>query len=706
MKLEEIKIGSRIEGLVPEEIATVVHTIPSGEGALTVIYNTPSIRIDQQVVYREMAERLQIAEGEKGYAFDAPAKKFKLGLEALRLSLGSGVDPLIAVYSSNIEPLPHQISAVYDKMLPRRPLRYVLADDPGAGKTVMAGLLIKELILRGDARRILVVAPGSLTEQWQDELNEKFDLPFDLFVPGMLANSRTGNPFNEYPMLIARLDQLSRGLSHNEQIQAALDTAEEWDLVIIDEAHKCSASRTGQDVHYTARYRLAEKLGAKSRHFLMMTATPHNGKEGDFRLWLALLDSDRFYGEARDDTRMDVSDVMRRLVKEKLLKFDGTRLFPPRYAHTVNYELSDEEMALYEHVSDYVRKEMNRAEALDDVRRRGRVGFALTILQRRLASSPEAIYQSLKRRRERLERQLENGDYCSNPLGNRDIDDIEDDLTAEEYEKLVEELNGMTASRTPGELRREIDVLKTLQTEAEELVNSGKDSKWRELQGLFTRIEGDEEYREAPGKMRKLIIFTEHRDTLEYLRQKIRNNIFGLENADAVRVIHGGIGRDTRRKTQEEFCNDPDVRVLIASDAAGEGVNLQRANLMINYDLPWNPNRIEQRFGRIHRIGQTLPCHLWNLVANQTREGRVFETLFVKLENQRKALGGRGLRCSRRCLYRGSAAGTADEGDSRRRHRRPLGAREDRSGNVDRESQGTDAPQGTYPRGHDPRDGL
>ena len=632
MKLEEIKVGDRIEGLVPEEIATIIQTVFSGDDALTLYYSTPSKPIEQQVIYREDAERLKPAGGKGGYLFDAPADRFKLGLEALRLSLGACVDPMIAVDSSKIEPLPHQISAVYERMLPRRPLRFVLADDPGAGKTVMAGLLIKEMILRADARRVMVVAPGSLTEQWQDELNEKFDLPFELFSTDMRETSRTGNPFNEYPLLIARLDQLARSQEYRDMIERA----EEWDLVIIDEAHKCSASRTSGKVDRTKRYETAELLGRKSRHYLMMTATPHNGKDSDFRLWLALLDSDRFAGPPRDDTRMDVADVMRRLVKEQLKNFDGTALFPPRYAYTANYDLSEREMALYQHVTHYVRTEMNRADSLDG-QRRGRVGFALTLLQRRLASSPKAILESLARRCERLNKQLELGGF-DDPRQWYDIQDPEEELTAEEYEKFVEQVSGLTASRSPEELMREIEALKRLVAEAMELVRSGEDSKWRELQGLFRAIEANREMCEQPGQMRKLIIFTEHRDTLEYLKEKIINYL-GLERRDAVVIIHGGIGRDTRRKVQEEFCNNPDVRVLIATDAAGEGVNLQRANLMINYDLPWNPNRIEQRFGRIHRIGQTLPCHLWNLVAHQTREGRVFGTLFAKLENQRRALG-------------------------------------------------------------------
>ena len=289
-------------------------------------------------------------------------------------------------------------------MLPRQPLRFLLADDPGAGKTIMAGLLIKELIARGDLQRCLVVCPGSLAEQWQDELYRRFHLPFEILTNDKLEAARTGNWFLETNLVIARLDKLSR----NEDVQEKLQAPDcRWDLVVCDEAHKMSATFFGGEIKYTKRYRLGQLLSTLTRHFLLMTATPHNGKEEDFQLFMALLDGDRFEGRFRDGVHTaDVSDLMRRMVKENLLKFDGTPLFPERIAYTVPYKLSDAEAQLYKDVTDYVREEFNRAEALQNDKRAGTVGFALTILQRRLASSPEAIYQSLRRRRERLESRL------------------------------------------------------------------------------------------------------------------------------------------------------------------------------------------------------------------------------------------------------------------------------------------------------------
>jgi SNF2 family DNA or RNA helicase len=315
------------------------------------------------------------------------------------------------VHTSVVDPLPHQITAVYEEMLPRQPLRFLLADDSGAGKTIMAGLFIRELIVRGDLQRCIVVCPGSLAEQWQDELYRRFQLPFEILTNDKLEAARTGNWFLENNLVIARLDKLSR----NEDVQAKLAAPDgRWDLVVCDEAHKMSATFFGGEIKYTKRYKLGQLLSTLTRHFLLMTATPHNGKEEDFQLFMALLDGDRFEGRFRDGVHTsDVSDLMRRMVKENLLKFDATPLFPERLAYTVPYKLSDAEAQLYKAVTDYVRQEFNRAEALQNDKRAGTVGFALTILQRRLASSPEAIYQSLAGERSDLRAAFVNWSFCS-----------------------------------------------------------------------------------------------------------------------------------------------------------------------------------------------------------------------------------------------------------------------------------------------------
>jgi SNF2 family DNA or RNA helicase len=649
-RLEDLTKGAVVRGVLTDRAVRVVDVEWHGSNAITLTYTDDSAgKPDQELLYRDNEPQLSVERVGRAWAMDADGSLFRLVSEAKRISLAYLFDPFLAVQTSNLDPLPHQIDAVYTKMLPRQPLRYLLADDPGAGKTIMAGLFCKELMIRGDVERCLVIAPGSLVEQWQDELWQKFGLNFEILTKDMIEAARSGNPFGEKPLLIARLDHLSR----NEELQAKLQ-ATDWDLVIADEAHKMSAHYAGGEVKETKRYKLGRIAGSVARHLLLMTATPHSGIDEDFQLFLALLDADRFEGKPRDGSHaIDASDLMRRLVKEKLLKFDGTPLFPERRSYTAMYPLSDEEALLYKRVTEYVQEEMNRAERLKaegEGRRGAVVGFALTTLQRRLASSPEAIYQSLARRRRRLENRVaeerirKRGAQVAAEPGlpklpdefravdeDFDVDDLPDGELEELEEELVDEAS---AARTIAELEHEIATLTGLEELAHRSRNSGADRKWEELSNL---LQHTPEMFDAHGNRRKLIIFSEHRDTLNYLVGKLRSL---LGRAESVVAIHGNMPREERRKVQEAFVQDKDVLVLVATDAAGEGINLQRAHLMVNYDLPWNPNRIEQRFGRVHRIGQTEVCHLWNLVADDTREGQVFQRLFQKLDEQRKALGG------------------------------------------------------------------
>ena len=664
-KLEDLLPTAAVRGVLPDELVTVVSVQWFGSEALELTYKTSLGRVANELLYRHDEPRIEVVENGRPWSFDGDGALFRLVSEAQRIRLAHLFDPVLAVHTSIVDPLPHQITAVYESMLPRQPLRFLLADDPGAGKTIMAGLLIKELIARGDLQRCLIVCPGSLAEQWQDELYRRFHLPFEILTNDKLEAARTGNWFMETNLVIARLDKLSR----NEDVQNKLQAPDcRWDLVVCDEAHKMSATVFGGETKYTKRYRLGQLLSSLTRHFLLMTATPHNGKAEDFQLFMALLDGDRFEGRFRDGVHTaDVSDLMRRMVKESLLKFDGTPLFPERIAYTVPYKLSDPEAALYAAVTQYVREEFDRAEKLENDKRAGTVGFALTILQRRLASSPEAIYQSLRRRRERLESRLRELEVLQRggqvapilaatvpAMDAEDIDDLEDAPDTEVEAAEEEILDQATAARSIAELRIEIATLKELEQAALAVRTSGNDTKWRELASLLGEIfttaaivnkVAEPEASYGPTKIpppkssahQKLVIFTEHRDTLNYLEQRI-SSLLGRK--ESVVVIHGGIGREERLKVQEMFRHDPEVQVLLATDAAGEGINLQRAHLMVNYDLPWNPNRLEQRFGRIHRIGQTEVCHLWNLVAEETREGDVYRKLLEKLEQARLALGG------------------------------------------------------------------
>lgn len=633
VRLQDIRPQMQIAGIRRDE-PVEIRAARFVADALLVTYGTSGGVLAEEYLYPWDQERLTVVSGGQGWDFTGNGEELRFALEANRIRLAHLFDPYLALSTSSVEPLPHQIAAVYQEMLPRLPLRYVLADDPGAGKTIMTGLFMKELALRGSLERCLIVCPGNLAEQWQDELSQKFGMHFAVLASDASARYRAENPFERDNLLIARLDMLAR----NQQLRDLLAETQ-WDLVVCDEAHKMSATISGRDVKRTQRYRLGELLAGLTENLLLLTATPHNGKEADFQLFMSLIDKERFdVVPGRELPSVDVSDVMRRLVKEDLLRFDGSALFPKRVAVTVRYALSPAEQELYDHVTQYVREEFNRADRLEN-ERRNTVGFALMVLQRRLASSPEAIYQSLRRRRSRLqERRLE----LDNRKGQTDFVDIRTDdlregvLSSQEEEEQEERLvDGATAARTAEELDAEICVLRALEAEADRVRRSGADEKWREL---ATLLEEEELLRDADGERDKLIIFTEHKDTIWYLRDRIGTL---LGRPESVVVIHGGLSREERRHVEEEFRNNPDVQILLATDAAGEGVNLQCAHLVVNYDLPWNPNRIEQRFGRVHRIGQTRTCHLWNMVSAQTREGRVYEVLLEKLRQQQATLPGK-----------------------------------------------------------------
>src|SRR5213080_2437287 len=457
-KLEQLTPNAAVRGILPDGLVTVVNVQWFGSEALELTYKSPNGKVANELLYRHDEHRIEVVELGRPWSFDGDGGLFRLVSEAQRIHLAHLFDPVLAVHTSIVDPLPHQITAVYESMLPRQPLRFLLADDPGAGKTIMAGLLIKELIARGDLQRCLIVCPGSLAEQWQDELYRRFHLPFEILTNDKLEAARTGNWFLETNLVIARLDKLSR----NEDVQAKLKAPDcRWDLIVCDEAHKMSATFFGGEIKYTKRYKLGQLLSTLTRHFLLMTATPHNGKEEDFQLFMALLDGDRFEGRFRDGVHVaDVSDLMRRMVKEGLLKFDATPLFPERLAYTVSYRLSDGEARLYKEVTEYVQEQFNLADALQNDKRAGTVGFALTVLQRRLAWSSEAIYQSLRRRRERLEKRMRELELLQRgavaqaiaeqvpTLDEEDVDDLEEAPDNEVAATEEQILDQATAART------------------------------------------------------------------------------------------------------------------------------------------------------------------------------------------------------------------------------------------------------------------
>ena len=639
---EDLVPGTRVVGLSSEGACTVIK-IEKYDDSARLIFEYPNRTLSERLIYSEELQGLSISKHDNEIFVGADGSLLRLVLEAYRIEFAYQFDPYLAINSSKVQALPHQITAVYGEMLPKQPLRYLLADDPGAGKTIMAGLLVKELIARNDVQRCLVVAPSNLVEQWQDELSEKFNLNFKI-LPTQSETELLGktNPFNDQNLLIARLDMLA----WNQILQQKLTDSDEWDLAIVDEAHKMSASYYREEIRPTRRYRLGELLATLCRHFLLMSATPHNGKEEEYKLFLSLLDQDRFVSKSREKSEhYDTSDIMRRLTKEELVNFDNTPLFPERRAFTVGYKLSEEEMELYDVVTNYVRNEMNRVErfAENDGKKRTNVGFALQILQRRLASSPRAIYNSILRRKERLREQLQEAKENSSlnlPFGQsafESFDTLEelDEYEGEQIENIEDTvLTNATSASSIEHLEQEVITLEQIEHQALELFRSGYDTKWRELKNLLN----SSTLKREDGTVRKLIIFTEAKDTLLYLEERI-NEVLG--SSERVAVIHGGVSRHNRREVVRRFQEDRSLEILIANDAAGEGINLQSGNLMVNYDLPWNPNKIEQRFGRIHRIGQTKTCYLWNLVAEETREGEVYALLLKKLEAIRNSLQGR-----------------------------------------------------------------
>ncbi len=606
----------------PEPVRVLrVDTLGASRFTLRAV-GTDSQKYYERVLARSDIDTLIPQIHEQGVLTGDPAR-FKLATEAHRIRLAHLYDPLFAVSVSKIDPLPHQLEAVYEYMLPQPALRFMLADDPGAGKTIMAGLLLKELKLRGVLDRVLIVVPSPLRTQWQRELQEKFDEHFDIVERATLNALGTERTWNLVHQAVVSIDFIKQ-----PDILDGIAVADMWDLIIVDEAHKMSAYRRGPTkIDRSQRHHLGEILSERAERFLLMTATPHKGDTENFRLLLALIDSDLFANEQilqRAVARQENPIFLRRL-KEDMRQFNGEPLFPPRNAITVRYELEGEEYELYDRVTSYVENYFNRAMSADN----RNVTFALIVLQRRLASSVRAVRRSLGNRHQRLTDL--RADVLRDPEELRrlrkkrlEIAD-DDDMTEEQRWELEQEALRFTVADNIDELDNEIEQLEELIELAEQVENSQPERKLEELRGVIDGLDV-----EHPGE--KLLIFTEAKDTLDYL----------IEKLDEWRVstvtIHGGMKPEDRVAAEDTFRSDK-VRVMVATEAAGEGINLQFCHLMVNYDIPWNPTRLEQRLGRIHRYGQDREVFMYNLVAINTREGRVLEAVFSKLEQMRKEMG-------------------------------------------------------------------
>lgn len=575
------------------------------------------------------------------------ADQLRLLIESARIRLAYTHDRQFAISLSGIRTLPHQIEAVYMKMLPQPRLRFLLADDPGAGKTIMAGLLIKELKLREAIDRVLILCPAPLTIQWQDELLRWFGESFDIIFSAV-DQQQLINPWQRSAQIIASLDYAKQD-DVRERVWM-----QKWDLIVIDEAHKCSAytkhsASRGDEAEKTKRYQLAERLTAQANHVLMLTATPHHGDDDRFAHFIRLLDPDLFpephrTGDNAGEIRRDILRLgpecpwaLRRL-KEDLKDVNGCRLFPDRHAHTVTFRLNRDEYELYKAVTAYINQFLPQASG----RKKASVALARTVLQRRLASSTMAIHESIRRRKERQEELLkELEDLPPAQLAKRlallqgravDAEQDEDDLDDEARDRLADEF---TAAVELDQLRSEIAALHDLLAQSRRVRDNASDSKLTALRECLEKAE----FNELHDGRGKLLIFTEHRDTLNYLCGQLER--WGYSTCQ----IHGGMNPHERKRAQEDFRTSR--QICVATEAAGEGINLQFCRLMINYDLPWNPTRLEQRLGRIHRIGQEREVHAFNFVASDSEEGqpiiegRILHRLLEKLDQMREVLADR-----------------------------------------------------------------
>ena len=568
-------------------------------------------------------------------AFQADANLVRLIAEAHRLRHAYLFNPIFATETSLIDPLPHQFIAVYDHLLKHFPLRFLLADDAGAGKTIMTGLYIQELLLRQQVERVMIVPPAGLIGNWERELRVGFRLQFSILTSAGAAHT---NPFvgTQNRLAIVSLDTLRQ-----ERMQEYLVEAQPYDLIVFDEAHKLSANfESDGTIRKSKRYQLAEKIALQEKNLLLLTATPHMGKDDAYYfLWRLLLPEHLTAQKAfRRMSDSEKSNHLLRRMKEEMVNFEGKPIYPPRYSRTIAYPLKRgeiSEQSLYDAVTEYCETYFDLAGQYN----RMAAKMAMMVLQRRLASSTFALLQSLIRREEKLQttlHELRDGRLSEDGLEKAQAKlsgiDIREEKTGdeegivdgkEEAEQVDEDLERATAARSINELENEISHVQKLVEHAREVFNLKSESKFEKLWKALTDYPDE-----------KVLIFTEHRDTMNFVIERLE----ALGYTHKVAQIHGGM-KYSEREEQVAFFRDPDgAQYLVATDAAGEGINLQFCWLMVNYDIPWNPARLEQRMGRIHRYKQKRTVVLLNLVSEDTREGRVLKVLLDKLEKMREEL--------------------------------------------------------------------
>ena len=620
MKLDQLKANVIVRGSIFPEPVQVLVVVPMGSSVKLIGTGINTNHTYQPILNAQQLEKLESSPEKE--PFDGNAQYFRFGVEALRLGLAYEYDPYFALAIARVDPLPHQLEAVYEYFLKQPRIRFLLADDPGAGKTIMAGLLIKELKIRGLVKRTLIITPANLTFQWQRELKDKFREEFEVVRGDVLRANYGSNPWQEKNQVVTSVSWVSR-------IEDAKDSLlrSNWDLIIVDEAHKMSAYSSDNK---TLAYKLGEELGKITDHYLLMTATPHKGDPKNFCLFLELLDRD-VYGDVsslEDAMKRNNAPFYLRRTKESLKTFPDSetgivkKLFTNRKVETIEFQIDAEELEFYHALTDYVEDQSVKA-ASDDTARGRALGFTMAMLQRRFASSIYAVRRSLERMRDKRQRILEDPESYRQEQINKKLPEDFEELTETEQQKIIGDLESVVASIDPVALKKEILQLNELISQALILEKREIESKLVKLKEVITQ----EGIFKDP-KM-KMLIFSEHKDTLDYLVGKLRE--WGL----TVTQIHGGMkigDRDTphtRIYSEREFRED--CQVLVATEAAGEGINLQFCWFMINYDIPWNPVRLEQRMGRIHRYGQDKDCLIFNFVAINTSEGKVLWKLFERI---------------------------------------------------------------------------
>jgi superfamily II DNA or RNA helicase len=628
--VDQLKPDVIVRGTLYPEAVQIIVALPMGAGYKVVGKGLSSGKVYESVLSAEQVKNLDATAEPEKEPFDGDPFKFRLGVEALRLGLAYEYDPYFSLSIARVDPLPHQLEAVYDYFIRQPRIRFLLADDPGAGKTVMAGLLLKELKIRGLVRRTLIVTPANLSFQWQREMKDKFRENFEVIRGDVLRANYGTNPWQDKAQVITSVSWVSRIEDAKESLLRS-----SWDLIIVDEAHKMSAYSADKK---TLAYRLGESLSQMTDHYLLMTATPHKGDPKNFCLFLELLDRD-VYGDVRsleEAMRRNSAPFYLRRIKEALVTFPDPdtgqvkKIFTKRNIRTVEFQIDKEEWQFYEDLTDYVERQSIMA-AQDNTARGRALGFTMAMLQRRFASSVYAVRRSLERMRDKRQKILDDPASYREELIARYMPDDFDELPEDEQNEITDKLEEVVASVDPTMLRKEIRQLGDLIAQAVALEKREVESKLAKLREVIAK----EGVFKDP-KM-KLLVFTEHKDTLDYLVGKLRG--WGL----TVTQIHGGMkigDRDTphtRIYAEREFKEE--CQILVATEAAGEGINLQFCWTMINYDIPWNPVRLEQRMGRIHRYGQEHDCLIFNFVALNTREGRVLHKLLERLREIRKELG-------------------------------------------------------------------